>query len=355
MFVKVSETYDLSTKVNKMGLVTVHTPRGTLPLRLWGGLISQHKKMRFASCDLSLACASILPADPLQVGVEAGDIAPQDMFNPILYSAVSASSYNNLLMYMYKASIGDPNFPGKTDTDVNQGSITTNNEPVFKTTGAGSTVKDVDQFQMYYGLLSNGDFRKAMPQAGLSMRGLKPMVNHVFVIDGINQPQGNSGDQSVSQTWSVIGQNDHTSGNGVNPSFMRGRVTTMPAINTAVFDYQTLVSGWPAGVNSQYPNSVISDEGTAVGVVPVAAIILPPAKLSQLYYRLKITWTIELTGLQSLTAISGWSQLAEIGQLSYASDYTSTSAQKANVVSETVAMDLADAGDASLSKIMEGC
>ena len=355
MFVKVSETYDLSTKVNKMGLVTVHTPRGTLPLRLWGGLISQHKKMRFVSCDLSLACASMLPADPLQVGVEAGSIAPQDMFNPILYSAVSVSSYNSLLMYMYKASVGDPNFPGKSDTDVNQGSVTTNNTPEFKFKNSESTIVDVDQFQIYYSLLSNGDFRKAMPQSGLTMRGLRPMVNHVFVIDGINQPQGNIGEQSVSQSWSVIGPTDNVSGNGVNPSFMRGRTTVMPAFNTAIFDYQTAASGWPEGTRSQYPNSVISDEGTAIGVVPVAAIVLPPAKLSQLYYRLKITWTIELTGLQSLTAISGWSELAEIGQLSYASDYTSTSAQNAKVVSDTVAMDLADAGDAHLTKIMEGC
>ncbi|ADB24814.1 ORF9 [Chimpanzee stool associated circular ssDNA virus] len=89
MFVKVSETYDLSTQTDKMGFVGIHTPEGKLVYNMWSGLFKNFRKFRYASCDVTMACASMLPADPLQIGVEAGDIAPQDMFNPILYKAVS--------------------------------------------------------------------------------------------------------------------------------------------------------------------------------------------------------------------------------------------------------------------------
>ena len=101
MFVKVSETYDLSTQTDKMGFVGIHTPEGKLVYNMWSGLFKNFRKFRYASCDVTMACASMLPADPLQIGVEAGDIAPQDMFNPILYKAVSNDSMSTLLNRLY--------------------------------------------------------------------------------------------------------------------------------------------------------------------------------------------------------------------------------------------------------------
>ena len=65
VFVKVSETYDLSTKTNKMGMLGIHTPDGKLVYSMWRGLFENFRKMRFVSCDVAMACASMLPADPL--------------------------------------------------------------------------------------------------------------------------------------------------------------------------------------------------------------------------------------------------------------------------------------------------
>ena len=158
-----------------MGIVGIHTPKGDLITRLWGGLAMQHKYVRFHSCDVTMACASLLPADPLQIGQEAGAIAPQDMFNPILYKAVSNDSMSNLQAWL-SASAVDSHF-GK------DGSVVDINDAEFRS----SDDAVVSQFDMYYSLLGNPDgFRKAMPQAGLQMRGLYPLVYQVVSNYGVN-------------------------------------------------------------------------------------------------------------------------------------------------------------------------
>ena len=176
VFVKVSETYDLSTNVNKMGIVGIHTPKGDLISRLWGGLAIQHKYVRFHSCDVMMACASLLPADPLQIGQEAGSIAPQDMFNPILYKAVSNDSMSNIQAFL-SANVTD------SQLGIAQGSVVDINNSEFR----NSDDAVVSQFDMYYSLLGNPDgFKKAMPQAGLEMRGLYPLVYQVVSNYGVN-------------------------------------------------------------------------------------------------------------------------------------------------------------------------
>ena len=150
--VRISETYDLSTKLNKMGIVGIHTPRGALIDQMWPGLVLQHKKFRFVKCDVAMACASMLPADPLQIGVEAGAIAPQDMFNPILYKAVSNDSMSQVLQYIVQAQ---QTGSGTSATGLLQGSVASVNDPAFKADPEDSV--NIDQFGIYYGLLSDTD------------------------------------------------------------------------------------------------------------------------------------------------------------------------------------------------------
>ena len=193
--VRVSETYDLSTKVGKMGIVAIHTPTGSLIDKMWPGLVLQHKKVRFVKCDVAMACASMLPADPLQIGVEAGSIAPQDMFNPILYKAVSNDSMSNIQSYIQ--GYGSANIA--STVAVNQGSVVDMNEPGFtkdyqgEPTGSlnpGDPVQ-IDAFSIYYGLLADSDsWKKAMPQSGLTMRGLYPLVYQVVSNYGANGRPG---------------------------------------------------------------------------------------------------------------------------------------------------------------------
>ena len=344
VMVRVSETYDLSTKVDKMGIVGIHTPTGDLISRMWPGLILQHKKFRFVKCDVAMACASMLPADPLQVGVEAGSIAPQDMFNPILYKAVSNESMNQFQAWLNIVE----QTKGLTGA-FNKGSVVDVNDPDFVDT-KGST--HYDQFSMYYALLADSDgWRKAMPQAGLEMRGLYPLVFQVvsqfgtgpenssadadanISVPGLSLPA--SGDkQPISQVGTVSSIQNRT---------MRGPSMRMPAVDTTYF------------VNSSMSDSALVPDrinvDSALDKVPpayVGMIILPPARLNQLYYRLKVTWTIEFTGLRSAVDVSNWLNLEIIGSVAYGSDYE---VQSASMSAKT---GMVDTSGSTITKIMEG-
>ncbi|AHF54686.1 capsid protein [Turkey associated porprismacovirus 1] len=341
--VRVSETYDLSTKIGKMGLVGIHTPTGDLISRMWPGLILQHEKFRFVKCDVAMACASMLPADPLQIGVEAGAIAPQDMFNPILYKAVSNESMNQ-----FQAWLNIVNQTAGLTGAFNQGSVVDVNDPNF--VGANGT-HEYDQFSMYYALLADSDgWRKSMPQAGLEMRGLYPLVFQVVSQFG-SGPENSAGDAdsniSVPGLSGEAADASPTSRFGTVSSIqnrtMRGPSMRMPAIDTTFFVNSTSTDSalLPGGINVD----------TSLDKVPpayVGLIILPPARLNQLYYRLKVTWTIEFTGLRSAVDISNWFNLQNIGQLAYGSDYESQSAKM------SAKTGMVDTTGSSITKIMEG-
>lgn len=77
VFVKVRETYDLHTLQDKMTVIGIHTPGSTIIKQNYPGLLMQCKGYRPVSCDVKLACASMLPLDPQGIGLEEGDVAPR--------------------------------------------------------------------------------------------------------------------------------------------------------------------------------------------------------------------------------------------------------------------------------------
>lgn len=359
MFCRVSETYDLSTQVNKMGLLAIHTPDLKLFARHWGGAMMNHKKFRFVKCDVAMACASMLPADPLQIGVEAGDLAPQDMFNPILYKAVSNDSYNSLLNYLqvkYNLLVNN-----SQENNHAKNSVVADNNTEFK----DGLDKVVDQWNMYYGLLSNtAGWKKAMPQAGLTMRGLFPIV--YSLVSNLGNAQGiysTNNDNSTAELSAVsmmakeelIGRTGSAAGATTGATF-RGPSMRMPSLPTkALFD-DTNVTGSVVLRYSDpvYPNGTdVNNNILPLGIpyIPpcyVGVIVLPPAKLNKLYYRLKVTWTIELIEPESITEFTNWTGLAIVGAQSYGTDYV---AQSKATPSKTA---MVDTGGAEIQKIMEG-
>lgn len=95
--VTIRETYDLSTKPNKMTLIGIHIPTKNIIQRLYPGFCEQYKMCRILHQNVRVASASRLPLDPAGVGVnEEGTVSPEDVFNPILYKAVSNQSLSNL-------------------------------------------------------------------------------------------------------------------------------------------------------------------------------------------------------------------------------------------------------------------
>lgn len=313
-----------------MGFVAIHTPTSDIITRMYGGFVQNYKYFRYVGCDVAMACASLLPADPLQVGVEAGSIAPQDMFNPILYKAVSNDSMSNIEAFMQGQRAS-----GETYTALDKNSIRDFNDVDFKDIDGN----DVNQFEMYYALLANSDgWRKAMPQAGLQMTGLYPIVFSMlsnYGIVGVNQ--------SNSPVYRVPPVQDGQSGGtlGVN-TMIRGNAQRLGRLPTTYFADSTDSDSFMAQDANQYSVS------RNFPACYVAAIVLPPAQLNQLYYRLKITWTIEFSDPRPTTDIMNWKHTAEAGAQLYGTDYAVQSA------SMTTLESMVDTADADLKKIMEG-
>lgn len=343
--VTVSETYDLSTKPNKMSLLGIHTPPLSFVRKMWPGFFLNFKMVRYLSCDISLACASVLPADPSQIGVEAGAIAPVDMLNPILYKAVSNESMSTLETRL--AGL----YPNSTDASIKGQSIVATRD--------NATNLD-DEFAVYYGLLSNRDgFRVAMPQQGLSMTNLVPLVFEKLYNNGTM-----SG--AVENTAADVYPGLRPDGTIVayQSYAVKGNARPMPAINTTVFPTGNLPTAGNAPGYTKANIPVAVDVGgevpgvaqTVTPIVPptyVAAIVMPPSKLQTLYYRMVVRWKMEFTGLRPITEVTDWpSGFIAASQSTYFTDYTFGSA-----VSGTKAV--IDAGmvstaDANIEKIMEG-
>lgn len=285
VFTEFSTMYDLHTRKNAMGLIGIHTPSMTAINRHFSGLMKQFKFVKIVGCDVVMACASALPADPLQIGETESDIAPQDMFNPILYRAVSNDAMSTLLsMLPVPQTSGGP--------DLN-----------YIPDALGSST--VDDFSYYYGLLSDSShWRKAMPQSGLMMTGLRPIVF------AVNTTAGSQVDATLAET----AVNPATGlAVDVSPKYIRGPAMPLPRIPTL-----RLITG--ADVRGAYDMSL-----SELPPVYCGALVLPPAKNNILYYRLNITWKLEFQELRSVTEADGWNENAAVGAALYGSDYVSQS------------------------------
>lgn len=303
--VSISETYDMSTKVNKLGMVAIHTPPKSVLKSHWDGFFRNYGKYRISHCNVALACASILPVDPAGIGFETGQVAPQDMFNPILYTAVSNDSFSTIMSRMYTLGVASQ----QGSTDINKGSV------IEKSTGV---VQQYDE-QIYYGLLSNKDgFKRAMPQQGFVMKGLVPIVFGLSTnYNAMNEPNGSIGTATNMQ---ISGPIVNTAGTAyaagvISPAYVKGPAMRMPTLPTTIW-------------NSSDPDVLGTDTNAKIQDTPVTYVgmfITPPAKMQRLYYRLRVTWYIEFSEPRSATDVMSFGGIGAVGNITYGTDYTTQS------------------------------
>lgn len=321
--VRISETYDMKTTINKLGVVGIHTPAGALIQRMYPGLCKSYKFIRFKKVDVVGACASVLPADPLQVGITSGTVAPEDMFNPILYKAVTNESFDSLIGRIYSAD------------DVNGlGSVSAEDE-----------IWDADaSFRAYYALLSlNGKFRKAMPQSGFSIRNVVPICHTLISTYGNTARPGN-------ETVAIASE---------NPGAGTIDVPKVAEVGVATGDMSTLEDNWNAitfrGKPVRMPKIPLHyglEAYNALGSVYVpklfcACLILPPAKLHEFYYRLRVTWTISFENVIASNEIGN--PASGMYTLYHGQNYTYDSS-KAELETSTSSI---DTDGVDITKIME--
>lgn len=319
--VTITETYDMKTTVGKMGLVGVHTPQITQLRQLYPGLLKNHKFFRFVKCDVVGACASVLPADPLQVGVSSGQVAPEDMFNPILYKAVTNTSFDTLV--------------GRIRDLSNVASLGSVKEGDALSVGTS----EENNFKVYYSLLAEkGTWRKSMPQTGFKIRNLIPLAHTlVSTFGNVGANMGNvdvlTDDEDASVPNMEIPDVSDTFGyqaDGARSVFFRGRTVRMPKFPCHVVEESV--------TDIPYPS---------VPTTEVLALVLPPARLHEFWYRMRVSWTIRFEQVCSTLDVGNFDTFATIGGYSHASNYVPKESKMESSV------DSVDADNVQINKVME--
>lgn len=325
MIIKLSETYDLSTAVGKMGLVSIRSPNLNYIEKKYPGFVRNFKFVRVVSGNVKISCASMLPADPLQIGVTAGKIAPADAFNPLLYKAVSNESWEGLVNRMYATA-----------------NVFTSLSDSVKYSSGGDAfplASSEDSTRAYYALLSDPSFKKAHPQAGLNMTGLKPLV--FPLLHTLGQPSSGVAQTSApgSDAIGLAGAGDVATVIQLAGSYMKGSPVPMPRVPTASSGYSG--SDGSVGINKGY-----------LPICYCAVIITPPSELNLLYYRLVCEWYVEFSVPRSDMQLATMGGAAELGRWSRTQTY-GTPPSLSSVSSTAVADGSVDADGIELQKVME--
>lgn len=315
--VRVRETYDLNTVKNKMTVIAIHTPKPDIIKRNFPGLLMQCRAYRPLSANVRIACASVLPLDPRGVGTSTDDVAPEDVFNPILYKAMS-----NFGMSQLEARINAMVHGNSTTFDVDGD---TANVEVDEVTN------QADEFPIYYGLLSNmHGWKHAMPQAGLSMSKLKPLVYEMLYNVGDNV--GENGEYP-GVGFNAPAQDGQANTSPLSVGYIRGNGKPLLMINTTEYTYRTGLNPQTSIASAGFPDGSDLVANAEVNVpwinCIVGAIIIPPSRLHQLFYRMVVEWDIEFSSIRPIGEITNWTGLSRIGQHTHYQNYNYSATKKA--------------------------
>lgn len=319
VFVKVRETYDLHTIKNKMSVIAIHTPDSKIIKANFPGLLMQCKAYRPYSADVKIACASVLPVDPLGVGLTEGSVAPEDMFNPILYKACSNFGMSQIEARLNSYSLGS------SIPDVAGPSADVEADDFF---GLGAT----DQFQLYYGLLSNAhEWKHANPQSGLSMCGLKPLVYEVLanIGDGsaTSDPLGSFVSDTVAKSPTV--QADQLGTTNIPVKYIRGNSKPMPMINCTAYSPNSSYNPFESKAAENHPLPQFQEFDVPAPKIVVGCIIVPPSRQHELFYRMVVEWTLEFSMIRPLSEVTNWAGLETFGDITHFMNYDYTVTKEA--------------------------
>lgn len=293
-----------------MSIIGIHTPSADIIKKNYPGLLMQCKAYRPSSCDVKVACASMLPADPQQVGLTEGDVAPEDMFNPILYKAMSNFGMSNLERYI-EANVGNFWHPGASvDADID-GVMSDDNPGGY------------DDFSIYYGLLAQThEWKHANPQSGLTMASLRPLVYDVVSTIGDNS----ANNVGASTQNPVIDSDDsyRTSANGLSRVMFNGKPKEMPMLNCTTVDSSMAFDVDTGFYKNTSGNNYSKNKqlGVPAPKIFVGCIIVPPSRLHQLFYRMVVEWTLEFSSIRSITDITTWRSLGAMGDSTHFMSYS---------------------------------
>lgn len=264
------------------------------------------------------------------------------MFNPILYKAVSNEGMNMFEYRMHGLRLG-----AGDDPTLFQGQSIDKTDDV-----SGALDTDTYEFKMYYSLLANRKgWKVAHPQAGLSMKGLRPYVYEKLfsASDNFSSNVADVGSIEAAEQLGSIAGYTPTKGTPVHyeakaVEAMRGRSHPMPAFPTAVLNDSVESKNMAFGGGSAEASPADARNMN----IYVGLVVLPPAELNKFYYRLVCRWYIDFYDARPLNDIVTFGTMVNNAALHYGSDYFPINSKAEN------GLGMIDVENGDVEKIMEG-
>lgn len=324
------EVIDVSTVPGKVGIFGIHTPDNVKPIKMLEGFYRQFRQMKYLGCSVKVQPAATLPADPLSVSYEAGEVAtdPRDLLNPIMVKGCHGETMNNALDVIFK--------------DNAQGLGTSIDRYEYDFTEVGNVPVGIGD-GMYYSALSDPSFRKYGVLQPFALNGLHPLVHQVVGTMPIYPKQTEQGlDMDYGQAGSLQENSDlnytesiryYSEGLGI-PEGITTRVGYNSAgedggyVNGTIFTSKMQRLGWldtlsrPQAVSvgrADYNPTKVKwsiSEGSPVPVetpyrfntIPklfMACMIMPPCYKTILSFRMVITHRIAFRGFTTARYVLG--------------------------------------------------
>lgn len=322
----VSEMYDLCTVKDKIGVIGIHTPTMDLICRSWKGLLDNHKYIKLRTCSVRIACASHQALDPLQVGTDPNtQISPQDLMNPILYRACTNDSWNAIMNKVYATG-------GYTKNSIRY------YPEAFSMEGSA-------QHQAYYALLASNEWKKAMPQVGLTMTGLRPFVYTLV------STYGNKGTESPGSTMANIDSVPISPANGGGPTSATS-ANSPTTFKGPAMPYPAIPCNSSVTVNlPDLPLPYLNPGNIEKSFV--ACILMPPSTTQIMYYRLVVTWTFDFIKPVPLYEKYTLNDVASQGPSVYTRGYDIVQSSKEAIDGDIVEGGMLDTIDAPMELVLQ--
>lgn len=297
-----TEIYDFGTKAGQVTVVGIHTPTGSKPVSMLNGFFSQFRKFKYAGCKVTIVPAAQLPADPLQISYEAGEIAidPRDMLNPVMFHGCYGDSLNAALNVAYT------NTKSYTDVGFETDSIISVDQPF----SSGNVWIDGAE-DAYYAALSDPSWRKYGIQQGMRLPFMSPRVwksaTNMPILPNFTEDVGTMGSYDImlkiSNQLKAAGQA------GLDADEIHDGMFFNPSLEyiTAIENDTTKLTGSPqwmsAGTSKlgwlpTYLSHQVDTPAQSTQLVPfirtalpkifMGVLILPPSYKQELYFRMSI-------------------------------------------------------------------
>lgn len=330
------EIYDLSTKPGMLSVIGIHTPTGSKPYQMLEGFFRQYKKYKYNGITkMILQPAAQLPADPLQVSLEAGEnLDPRDLLNPIMFHGAHGTDINSALNVVYKKS----GFSfSTTSTDTIDLSMFANVE--------GEIMPSVVVENMYYSALSDPSFRKYGVQEVIQLGPLVPLVHRVnasmyFGPSGNNDGYVFSVNESTNSASLLAGKMVPEVWDG-SSDVTAQNYNAVPSAQTLFTNGYAQLDWMPTRVSSFYSGKSDEDVKVQRCSVPklyMGVLIMPPSYNQRLFYRCVITHSFSFSDFGSFNGYNPGGNPTEYYN-AFETEYTAS----ASAVTDLDSLNLTDA------------